>query len=58
MPGTYIDDELARLREELAAVEASTARYLDFRSMNIAQAKIAKLQREIKALEAKRAQGR
>jgi hypothetical protein len=61
MPGKYIDDEIARVRKEFDDLEALTAPPnppLDLRTMGIAQAKIAKLQRELKDLEERRAQGR
>ena len=56
MTGKYIDDEIARVRKELDDLEALTAPPnppLDTRTMGIALAKIAKLQRELKELQEK-----
>jgi hypothetical protein len=56
MPGKYIDDEIARVRTELDDLKTLTAPPnppLDLRTMGIALAKIAKLQRELKELEEK-----
>ena len=61
MPGRRIDDEIARVRKELADLEALTAPPsppLGSHVMAIALAKIATLQRQLKELEGKRAQGR
>ena len=61
MPGKYIDDEIARVRKELDDLEALTAPPnppLDLRTLGIAQAKIAKLQGDLKELGEKLTQGR
>ena len=62
MPGRRIDDEIARVRKELADLEAALTAPpsppLGSHVMAIALAKIATLQRQLKELEGKRAQGR
>ena len=62
MAGKNIDDEMiARLRKELSDLEALIAPPnppLDLRTLDIAQAKIAKLLRELNELQEKRMQGR
>ena len=53
-------EEIARVRKELNDLKALTAPPnppLDLRSLGMAQAKIAKLQRELRELEEKLAQG-
>jgi hypothetical protein len=62
MAGKNIDDEMiARVRKELSDLEALIAPPnppLDLRTLDIAQAKIAKLLRELNELQEKRMQGR
>ena len=61
MPGKYIDDEIARVRKELDDLEALTAPPnppLDLRTLGITQAKIPKLQGDLKEFGQKLTQGR